>query len=289
MPTLLPEYASPDVVDADRFFLDVDPEPTQQLTVAWGGRETCGSRYFVERAGLHLMTVEFVAAGKGELTLSGRAPVPLQAGTAFFYGPGISHTIRNDAASPMVKFFVNFVGREGKKAIAQSPLDGGQACDVSEPQELSHLFDSLLREGKHGTSQYRANICATYVNLLILKISELAINRETDASTALATFRQVKEFMNAHCERLTNVEQIAGEIDLSTSYVSRLFRRYDHITAYAYLTQLRMNRAAQLLTTTRMSVGQVARALNCSDQFHFSRAFKRQFGMPPIQFRCRSR
>ncbi|MEV1171631.1 helix-turn-helix domain-containing protein, partial [Nonomuraea sp. NPDC049784] len=51
----------------------------------------------------------------------------------------------------------------------------------------------------------------------------------------------------------------------------------------------RVRRAASLLEVTDLDVGQVAAASGFVSPFHFSRAFKREYGLPPRDYRARLR
>lgn len=280
----LPEYVSPSVEDAERFFLNLAPDPCEAMVVSWGGRERCRPDYLVDRPELKLMTIEFVAMGTGHLRLHD-SDYRLRCGTAFFYGPGIPHRIQSDAASPMVKFFVNFVGSEAERLIDASPLRDGGPCEVSTPGEITHLFDQMIHESKLGSAELSSEICAVYLRLLILKITERAIPVHKNVSMALESFRRSKAYIQRHYLTLTRINEIAEAVSVSESYLCRLFKRFEGVTPYAYLMQLRLNHAAQMLTTTSLSVAQVARELGFTDQFQFSRNFKSKFGIPPIRFR----
>ena len=56
-----------------------------------------------------------------------------------------------------------------------------------------------------------------------------------------------------------------------------------------YLTRWRLQLAAQVLTSTSKSVAEVANDVGYESEPSFNRAFKRQFGLPPAQFRRASR
>jgi transcriptional regulator GlxA family with amidase domain len=53
----------------------------------------------------------------------------------------------------------------------------------------------------------------------------------------------------------------------------------------AYLTEVRLRRAAGYLTTTTKSVRQIAHLTGYSNEASFSKAFSRMFGRPPGQYR----
>ena len=68
------------------------------------------------------------------------------------------------------------------------------------------------------------------------------------------------------------------------TYLSRLFQRFAHTTPHRFLMRLKMNRATELLLDGDLLVKEVAARLEFADAFHFSRAFKRLYGLPPQRF-----
>ncbi|MBR4711793.1 MAG: helix-turn-helix domain-containing protein [Clostridia bacterium] len=76
-------------------------------------------------------------------------------------------------------------------------------------------------------------------------------------------------------------------LPFSEDYLRRLFQRSCGVTPLGYLTELRLNRAAQLLgcsDRSGLSVIDIARACGYRDALYFSRMFKRKFGVSPIHY-----
>jgi AraC-like DNA-binding protein len=281
-PEKLPYFISTQVAEARRYFLDLAPEPTSRLVVVCGGCERVQPDYLVERDTFPFFVLEFVAEGAGSVDLAGRC-YRLQAGIAFSYGPGVSHTIRNEPARPMLKYFIVFAGEAGKRLLDESPLHGSKAVQVSSPKEIVELFEILQREGA-SESEYGARICSALVPVLIMKIMERAVPHSIAESRALATFHRVKHWMERHYLQFRTVEQAAQDCHIEVAYMSRLFQRFGHTTPYRFLMRLKMNRATQLLLDDGMLVKEVAAKLDFADAFHFSRVFKRYYGLPPGRF-----
>jgi AraC-like DNA-binding protein len=76
---------------------------------------------------------------------------------------------------------------------------------------------------------------------------------------------------------------------VSRSVLAERFRHYLSDTPMGYLTRWRLQLAAQVLTSTSKSVAEVANDVGYESEPSFNRAFKRQFGLPPAQFRRASR
>jgi AraC-like DNA-binding protein len=81
------------------------------------------------------------------------------------------------------------------------------------------------------------------------------------------------------------LEGLAAECAASRSVVAERFIRYLGEPPLTYLARWRLQLAVRLLQTTRKTVLQVAGEVGYDSEAAFNRAFKREFGIPPGQFR----
>jgi len=81
------------------------------------------------------------------------------------------------------------------------------------------------------------------------------------------------------------LETIAESLDLSPYYLSRVFSEESGFTLSSYLTQVRMEHAAELLLDPRRSVKQVAAAAGFRDSHYFRRVFKSYYRKSPKEYR----
>lgn len=279
----IPEFYSKQVREADRFYLDTYARARQPLTVVCGGCESCEPGYQIDRDDFPFYSIEFVARGKGTLTLAGRQHA-LGAGKVFAYGPGVSHVITTDADDPLVKYFVDFIGPSARKMLRKYGPAPGQAVQVTAPEAILRIFDDLIRNGQTD-SPYSPLLCATLVQQLILKTAEIAVVEATEATAAFATYQSCRELIRENCLALRSLDEIAERCEIDGAYLCRLFKRFDNQSPYQYLMRLKMNIAAQRLQAPDALVKSVAYALGYEDPFHFSRAFKRVFGVSPNTFK----
>lgn len=84
-----------------------------------------------------------------------------------------------------------------------------------------------------------------------------------------------------------SIDSLAAHAELSPSRFSHLYTSSTGRSPMQDVRTLRLRRAARLLTRTGMSVAAVAATVGYVDQFHFSRAFRREFGLPPSTYRLR--
>ena len=85
------------------------------------------------------------------------------------------------------------------------------------------------------------------------------------------------------------LDDLARQAGASRSVLAERFSRLVGETPLAYVANLRMRAAAQMLEDTRKTVAQVASDVGYESEAAFNRAFKRQFGEPPARFRRKAK
>lgn len=281
--TISPAFFSADVAEAKRFYLDLKPARNAGLTVISGGLEHSTPNYTIRRITFPFYCVEYVARGSGELKLRNKT-YTLKPGTVFAYGPDVPHEIIGDPATPLVKYFVDFSGKDSLKLLNSCNLPPGHATEVFPPRILSSLFDELIQGGLRFGRQ-NAALCSKLLECLALKIVSANAPLGGAETPAFTTYQQCRGHIEQHFLHLKTLEQIAQECHADKAYLCRLFRRYDRESPYQYLLRLKMNYAAERLQQSGVLVKHVAEETGFSDPFHFSRVFRKTLGLAPKDFK----
>ena len=262
--------------------LETRLNPVSDLRVALAGRELCHHDYTTARETFPCYALEFVAGGTGELVLTGKS-YPLHAGVMFIYGPTSPHRITNRSARPMTKYFVDFWGNDTENVLRQNRLAPGYVAQTLEVETLRTLFDQLINEGTRNVALSRP-LCAAYLRVILLKTAEAIQPVLTADATLASRFQQWREFIEVNCSRLRNLDDVANELGVRPAYLCRIFKQFGQPSPFQFLTQRKLNRAADLLTSARLSVKMVALDVGYTDQGHFSRLFKNHLGCSPVAF-----
>jgi len=85
------------------------------------------------------------------------------------------------------------------------------------------------------------------------------------------------------------IAALAARVGVSRAVLAGRFAHYLGESPMAYLTRWRLRLGAHLLNTTSESVAEVAARAGYHSEAAFNRAFKREFGLPPAQFRKQGR
>jgi transcriptional regulator GlxA family with amidase domain len=104
-----------------------------------------------------------------------------------------------------------------------------------------------------------------------------------------ALYVEVRAFLDdRYGDADLTLDDVAREVSSSRRQVQRLFEE-DGDTFRAYLTRLRMQRAADLLEQTRTPVRDIARHVGYRQSAQFAKAFRRFGGVTPLQWRAGNR
>lgn len=82
-----------------------------------------------------------------------------------------------------------------------------------------------------------------------------------------------------------NLESIARYLNISPTYLSRLFKKELNVNFKEYLTDVRITHAKELLKDIRFKVYEVAEQVGYIDQRYFSEIFKSKTGLTPLEYR----
>ncbi len=248
------------------------------------GRENCRPDYAVTRSTFPWLAVELVVQGEGWLILKGQR-FRLNVGTLFSYGPDVSHEITTDSERPLVKYFVDFAGREAHHLLSSVPLRSGQVRHALYPLELQEILDHMITEGNRH-SKFSEAIALNYLRLLFQKLPEcVEYTSHHGTSMALEFYLKARAFFDKNYETLPTSEAAAKNLGITPETLCRVFQRFANTTPYQHLLRLKINRAVDLLLGTELLTKEVGYRLGFSDPFHFSRVFKRLQGTSPSNFR----
>ena len=112
-----------------------------------------------------------------------------------------------------------------------------------------------------------------------------AINQVRDMTTR-QVIQQAKQYiMDNYQNPDLSVEMICRHLHMSPAYFSTMFKKETGQAYIAYLTEIRLNKAVELLNKTDDKTYVIASKVGYQEQNYFSYVFKKKFGVSPTKFR----
>ncbi|MGL4344936.1 MAG: response regulator transcription factor [Cellulosilyticaceae bacterium] len=124
---------------------------------------------------------------------------------------------------------------------------------------------------------------------MLSTLSEMITEQSTPIelpNTHNNTFIYILQFINHHYMKNISLADIASNFNLSQSYISQLFRKETSSTYTEYISQLRIQKAKELLLNNDLSLNDISEAIGYNDYFYFLKSFKKHVGISPGKYRA---
>jgi AraC-like DNA-binding protein len=168
-------------------------------------------------------------------------------------------------------------------------ISAGLAYNIRDDYELLEkgmmLYDALYSWANHLKNE--KHLRQPFEDLLVNVFHQFI--KEKNARKKIPTWtKQLKELIQDQIDtNLTlSLKDISKELQVSPAYLSREFSRYfDNLSFGEYIRKLRIEKAIQLMHSSKYSLTEIAYLTGFSDQSHFTRIFKRFTGQNPSEYR----
>ena len=97
---------------------------------------------------------------------------------------------------------------------------------------------------------------------------------------------EIRDYIETNYASEISLDMFSQRYYLTKEYLSRCFKEIVGFGIYEYVTRTRMSKVKVLLRDTDAMIRDVAAAVGYNDQNHFSKAFKKYYGMYPSQYRA---
>jgi AraC-like DNA-binding protein len=225
------------------------------------------------------------SAGSGYLGYGGNSQLVVE-GDLIVMPPGVVHENWVDAAGG-----IGFFGAYMDMALLRRGL--AQICEgepkVPEFRELSIRDARVQRNFRAMCAEAGDDNPLKQEEMLLEFLSSLVAHCAVDSKPAVragdepVAVRRAREYIGEHFHRTISLAELGHLTGLSAFHLHRVFSRQTGMPPHAYQTQLRINRAKQLLRQLR-SLSEVALMTGFADQSHFTRHFRRLVGVTPGRF-----
>lgn len=237
----------------------------------------------------------FIIEGQGSLDAVGEDGVrrlyQLSAGQGFLISPGQVTTYSADRLRPWTYVWVELDGLRAAEFLEDAGLSIAQPIYTpSDPAQAETVQREMMCIADHPDASPIHLIGHLYLFLDALILSSAARRGVRPGQLQDFYIQEAVTYMEKHYnnDRLT-VEEVADVCRLNRSYFSRLFREKMGCPPQEFLIRLRLSKAAEMMTASRASIGSIAAMCGYANQLHFSRAFRKHYGISPREWRKKER
>ena len=150
---------------------------------------------------------------------------------------------------------------------------------------MLRLVDAWMSREPYGL----LHVQAAATELVAMILADHAPRRTASPREAAPSLDFVPSYLSLRLHEPISVEDMAGRAALSPSRFSALFKARFGVPPHRYLLHMRVGHACELLTTTSLSLEEIAAYCGFADVHHFAKTFKRIAGVTPGAWRKREK
>lgn len=247
----------------------------------------------------------YCSSGTGNFKINGDV-YPITSGTLLIFKYGVSYEYYPDKANPMKLFAINFdytfsysefstpippVKAENfdkSKILApitsdiellESPLIVHNAFSLE--NELNAIHTEFERREIFYETRCSSLLCSVLTQALRLAVKLPQKKQDSDVAQKIMNILSEK-----YGEQIT-LSALGEELGYHPNYLNQVFLLKTGKPIYAYLLELRIMKAIDLLQNSTVPIGEIALKIGFCDIAHFSKIFKQKTGLSPSSFRIK--
>lgn len=240
--------------------------------------------------------ITFILSGKGQYCVNGDL-CDVQAGDLIICNSGVFHrNIVVNPKEPTVEFFLGFSDfhfRDMPKD--QIILKNGSYLlhtDTELRQSLSRHCYAMLAENETDQVGKYFMLKAHLMQFLLLLLRQEADPSPVqdgchfDSHYKSYAVNQIVDYLDAHYNEKISLDRIAQNMYLSPVYVSKIFKEETGESPINYLIRIRLEKAKDMLAAPNPeSIKKIANDVGYEDAYHFSKLFKKYYGVSPLHYK----
>ncbi|WP_141503219.1 AraC family transcriptional regulator [Paenibacillus luteus] len=248
--------------------------------------------------------LHYIPSGHGILVAEGKR-YPLTPGTLFMTGPDVAHEQIPNLSDPMAEYCIFFEVLQEDSQLIVSKYNAHKDTLLSEllvntpfwigpdNENMMSLFGMLadeLSSKRLGFHHMATNILEMIVTRMVRQYTEHSSSL-LDVPVKTLDDNRLLTIENSFLYEYPSITlgQLANKLGLSTRQTERSVQKQYGVSFKNKKQQSRMSAAAQLLTTTDMSISAIAEVIGFATLEQFSHSFKQYYGMTATQYRSRKK
>jgi AraC-like DNA-binding protein len=156
-------------------------------------------------------------------------------------------------------------------------LDAGLPAVVADKISRQNTIETLLARNADEVARAKEKMVAKYCKAI----------QDFHSENYSALTRSVIYEMEQHFHDNLTLDYLAGELAVSKNYMIQRFREETGQTPIAYLNEIRMKRAALLLSDRKFSIQDIAIAVGINSASYFGKQFREYYNESPADYRKR--
>ena len=279
--------STPTIVDSNRILYTASPFARSSLLhLQEIGELTAHRSHTSERSGLQSYLFFIVVSGSGALSYNDKA-FSVGTGDCVFIDCQSSYSHTTDPDNLWSLRWIHFYGPTMGEVYKKYKERGGRPVFHPDSAEnIEKVWSNLMTTAGSADYMRDMKINASLSELLVLVMSESWHPEEqSNLPPKKQIIRPVKEYLDSNYGEKITLDSLAEAFYINKYYLTKTFKEQYGVSITAYLLNLRITKAKQLLRFSSKSVEEIGLECGLGSPHYFSQTFKSVEGIPPSTYR----
>jgi AraC-like DNA-binding protein len=227
----------------------------------------------------------YIINGKGIFKVHG-ITYKLEKNMGFLICPGELAYYQADKDEPWEYSWVGFKGLKADIYVKEAGFSKYNSAFTYDKDEfILNCFKDMIDCYKYNES--REVRLVGYLYLFLGQLIEFSAPKKniTDGTKRREGYLiKAMQYIQMNYYRDINISILSKYLGLDRSYLYIIFKQYLKISPKEYLSKIRLEKAEELMKSTELLIGEIARSVGYDDQLLFSKIFKKNKGISPKKF-----
>ncbi len=226
--------------------------------------------------------IHYVIAGNGIFKSSNQEHHKLMPGNAFAIYKHDTVYYESDHDAPLHYYWIGFNGYDSERLLQYLGFSKtNQVIRLKNQATIKEAFAKLLSSSSNNDTY------ATFSNFFeCLKIIREANYEETPPVLMLdSLLSSAIAYMETNIYKRITIEDLVHELNVDRTAFSKKFKAKFNVPPHKYFLKLKLSKAALLLESSEYNIGQISELLGFTDNYIFSKTFKKHYGISPYTYR----
>ncbi|MBR2189765.1 MAG: helix-turn-helix transcriptional regulator [Eubacterium sp.] len=234
----------------------------------------------------NMAEITLITQGKGRYAVNNHM-YDIQVGDVVLCGCNVVHDAFMQEREHYGTLTVSVSGLQMEGCPSGQFLQKDQVPVFHSPRQFPEIYSIMkkIREEFELGGPADQKSCDVMLGEVLRLVSQMTHDEEHPVRKVDSFCLEIEEYINVHYGEDLSLESVAKKFYVSAFHLSHLFKKETGYNFKQYLMRMRIGEAQKILSETDKRVIEIAQEVGYEDASYFSRAFQKETGMTPKEYR----
>lgn len=218
--------------------------------------------------------------GEGWIKIN-KKTIRLTPNTAFIIPENTAHKYGSSVKDAWSIYWIHFSGNYAATLYKRFSTSVDEAIKIAFDESRINLLNEIIKLLENDFSDEKIEM--THFKLITF-LSSLCYSNTLD-NTIEDKISHSIAFMKTNLNQVLSIDALANQACYSVSRYSELFKQKTGYSPIQFFIRLKIQKSCEYLYFTNLNIKEICKEVGFDDPYYFSRMFKKQIGLSPMQYK----